>query len=92
MYKESSKISNTMPDRKQTPPRLSVEITPYQRRKLNELVDWGDRKELYGVITDAIINLLDGEDKQTRKAFIGAICSKHISLLEIVEVNKDGQH
>lgn len=40
-------------------PRLSVEITPEQQRKLQEFLDHGMQKKVFGIIVDDVIKMIE---------------------------------
>ena len=40
-------------------PRLSIEITEEQNRKLKQLIPWGVKNQLFQVIVDDVIELIE---------------------------------
>lgn len=83
--REESKV----PEQKNAP-RLSQELTEEQRRKLNELIPWGYRTPVFSAIIDNLIEILEGEDRATRKAFLGALVSEKVTLFGTQRNKKDG--
>ena len=62
-----------MPE-KEYRPRLTVEITEEQQRKLTNYINWGLRKSLFQVIIDDIIENIE----QHGEIFIAAILTRTI--------------
>ena len=64
-------------------PRLSINITEEQQRKISRLFPWGTQKKVFGVIIDDLISLCEthGADK-----VIGAFMSRYIRLEEISRI------
>ena len=64
-------------------PRLSINITEEQQKKISRLFPWGTQKKVFGVIIDDLISLceLHGAD-----VIIGAFMSRYIRLEEISRI------
>jgi len=68
-------------------PRLSIDLTPEQYQELNELIPWGLKSALFGVIVDDLIEVL--KKTKTRRLFIALIMRRKINSLEHLRVKKD---
>jgi hypothetical protein len=68
-------------------PRLSIDLTPEQYQELNELIPWGLKSALFGVIVDDLIEVL--KKTKTRRLFIALIMKRKINSLEHLRVKKD---
>jgi hypothetical protein len=68
-------------------PRLSIDLTPEQYQELNELIPWGLKSALFGVIVDDLIEVL--KKTKTRRLFIALIMKRKINILEHLRVKKD---
>lgn len=75
-----------MPDSRQHPPRLTVELRPDQRAALNSLIPWGTGKYLWEAIIDDVIELLQ-ENEETRKRILGAIITRDLKLRDFSRIN-----
>ena len=63
-------------------PRLSVEITPEQHRKLQSLLPHGLRKIIFGIIVEDLIELLSVDRAQTERV-LGAFVSRSIDMRQL---------
>lgn len=66
-----------MPYRRKSPPRLSVEITEEQEKKLRELIPHGLKKHIFQQIVDDLIVVLEDENPYK---IAGAIIDKKLRL------------
>lgn len=57
-------------------PRLSVEITEEQHRKLQNLIDWGLKKHIFNCIIEDLIKMIE----ENGEVFLAAILSRRIGL------------
>lgn len=62
-------------------PRLSIEITPEQYKRLNKLIPWGQQRAVYSALTDELISILEKHGPLA----IGAILAGKVKFLSIVE-------
>jgi hypothetical protein len=69
-------------------PRLSVELTTDQYKKLGKLVPWGQQRILFSKIVDELISLLEEHGSLA----IGAILSNRCSFLNMVEAREEKKH
>ncbi len=70
-------------------PRLSIELTEEQHSKLSELIDWGQKRALFGAIVDGLIPLLE----EYGAPLIAVIVSKKLSITELIELfEKERKH
>ena len=72
-------------------PRLSVEITEEQHKQLQRLIPWGVEKQLFSVIIDDVIRLIEKHGQ----IFIAAALEKAIKLEDYSSFKleeKDGDH
>jgi len=69
-----------MADAKGRPPRLSQDLTEKQNLKLQRLVPWGMRRRVFSRIIDQLIEMLEGEDEESRTQILGAIIKEQIVL------------
>ena len=69
-------------------PRLSITITSEQYRKLQRLIPWGIKGQLFSAIIDDLINALEVDGEKV----LGAILSKKLKLEDYSETGgkKDG--
>jgi len=72
-------------------PRLSVDITEEQARKLNRYLDYGMRKMLFGVILDDLFSLFE---KHGSGKIIGLFVERSISLRDVCKMKglEDGNN
>ncbi|MCK5615906.1 hypothetical protein KAR91_79310, partial [Candidatus Pacearchaeota archaeon] len=65
-------------------PRLSIEITEEQDRKLTRSLEWGERRRLFAIIVDDLLAAFDryGADK-----VIGALKARELNTFDIVKLN-----
>jgi len=68
-------------------PRLSVDITEEQRRKLDRYLDYGMRKMLFGVVIDDLLELFE---KHGVGPILGLFVERSISLREVCKLNTEG--
>uniref|UniRef100_A0A6M3JG36 Uncharacterized protein n=1 Tax=viral metagenome TaxID=1070528 RepID=A0A6M3JG36_9ZZZZ len=68
-------------------PRLSVDITEEQRRKLDRYLDYGMRKMLFGVVIDDLLHLFE---EHGVGPILGLFVERSISLREICKLNTEG--
>lgn len=61
-------------------PRLNVDITEEQDSKLRKLIPWGIKHQLFSVIIDELIAILEEHGEMA----IGAVLAKRISVLDII--------
>ena len=70
-------------------PRLSIEISEEQQAKLSQLIDWGQKRALFGAIIDGLIPLLE----EYGTPLIAVIVSKKLSITELIELfEKEKKH
>ncbi len=65
-------------------PRLSVEITPEQAKKLNNLIPWGQQRAVISALVDELVDILEKHGAVA----IGAVLAKRISFLSMVEAKE----
>lgn len=65
-------------------PRLNVDISEEQDTKLRKLIPWGLKHQLFSVIVDELIQILEEHGEMA----IGAILAKRISVLEIIRAKE----
>ena len=70
---------------KEWSPRLTVEVTEEQYKKLSRLIPWGIKRQLFSVIIDDIIRLLGTHGQE----FLAAVLSKSIKLEEYSSIKID---
>lgn len=61
-------------------PRLSVELTPDQYKRLSKLIPWGQQRIIISTIVDELIELLEKHGPMA----IGAVLAKKIKFLDIL--------
>ena len=66
-------------------PRLSVDITEDQARKLNHYLDYGMRKMLFGVIIEDILDLFE---KYGSGKVLGLFVERSLTLRDICKLKK----
>ena len=66
------------------PPRLTIDLTELQDKKLRDLIPWGQKKALFYTIIDELIFILDALDPMDRGVALSAICAKRISILDLM--------
>ncbi len=69
-------------------PRLSVDITEDQARKLNHYLDYGMRKMLFGVIIEDILDLFE---KYGSGKVLGLFVERSLTLRDICKLKKLGE-
>lgn len=67
-------------------PRLSVEITEEQYKRLQKFVPWGLQKHLFGVIVDDLLDLLERGDSEK---IIAAIIAQMIRPRDLLKSLKE---
>jgi len=65
-------------------PRLSIEITEEQAAKLYRLVPWGVKKEMFSVIIDDVIKLLETHGE----ILIAAILTRKLKMQDLPTVKE----
>lgn len=65
-------------------PRLNVDITEEQDRKLRKLIPWGLKHQLFSIVVDELIEILEEHGEMA----IGAILAKRIAVLEILKAKE----
>ncbi len=63
-------------------PRLSIELTEEQHSKLSHLIDWGQKRALFGAIVDGLIPLLE----EYGAPLIAVIVSGKLSVVELIDL------
>ena len=63
-------------------PRLSIEITEEQNAKLYRLVPWGVKRELFNVIIEDVIEILETHGE----IFIAAILTRKLRVQDLPKV------
>ena len=61
-------------------PRLSIELTPEQYKKLSNLIPWGQQRAIISTIVDELISIIEKHGQLA----IGAILAKKVKFLDIV--------
>jgi len=70
------------------PPRLSIQISEEQNQALWRLIPWGVKNELFRVIVDDLIDLLEDHGEQV----LVAILAKKLRLKDYSQIGgKDGK-
>lgn len=59
-------------------PRLSIELTEEQHKKISALIGWGQQRAVFSVLVDELINLIEEHGQLA----IGALLSKKVSFLD----------
>ena len=68
-------------------PRLSIEISEEQQRELQRLIPWGVKNQLFALIVDDVIRLMQTHGQK----FLAAVLNKAIKLENYTSVEmKDG--
>ena len=62
-------------------PRLSIEITEEQQKKLLDLIPWGQKKALFSTIIDGVITLIE----KYGQPMIAIIVSGRLSVAELID-------
>ena len=62
-------------------PRLSIEITEDQQRRLQALIPWGQKQLLFSTIIDGLIDLID----KYGQTMIAIIISKKVTVAELID-------
>jgi len=65
-------------------PRLSIEITEEQNAKLYRLVPWGVKRELFNVIIEDVIEILETHGE----IFIAAILARKLRVQDLPKVKE----
>jgi hypothetical protein len=65
-------------------PRISIDLTPAQKRLLDKHIPWGSKKTVFNVVIDDLLNLCEqhGSGK-----VVGAFISRHIHLRDICKLD-----
>ena len=66
-------------------PRLTVEITPDQYQKLQNLIPWGVKNQIFCLIIDDLIELISKDPQLV----IGALLARQIKLNDILKGSPD---
>ena len=69
-------------------PRLSVDITDEQYRKLTKHLDYGQRKAIFGVILEDLFRLFD---KHGSAKIIGLFITRSITLKEVCKLGRTNE-
>lgn len=64
-------------------PRLSIEITEDQSQKLWKLIPWGLKNQIFCVIVDDVIEMLEKHGEK----FLAAVLSKKLSLKDYSSID-----
>lgn len=67
-------------------PRLSVDVSDEQMQALNQYLDRGTRKMVFGIIVDDLLELIQ---KHGAGPVIGMLVERHITLRDICRLNLD---
>lgn len=65
--------------------RICFYVDTEKKRYLNQILEWGDMKKIYSVLTDQLIDLFENYDPEVVKA---GIVSKKIPLTSLIDLNK----
>lgn len=68
-------------------PRIGLEVTPEQFRKLQQYIPWGIRRTLFSAIIDDLIDAI--EKTGQGQALIGAIVARQIHLNMLIKEIKN---
>ena len=71
------------------PPRLSIDITEEQDRKLRELIPWGQKRTVIYCLLDELISFLDCIPVAERGIAIGALTARKLSVLDIIRAREE---
>ena len=66
-------------------PRLSIEIDEKQYQKLQDLIPWGVKNQIFKLIIDDLIDALEKNGQHV----IGALLSRKLNLRDISKVTED---
>jgi len=65
-------------------PRLTIDLTELQDKKLRDLIPWGQKKALFYTIIDELILILEALEPSDRSVALSAICAKRVSILDLL--------
>jgi len=63
-------------------PRLSIEVTEEQQRKLSELIPWGHKRALFSTVIDGLIGLIE----EYGQPMIAVIISGKLTIAELIDL------
>lgn len=66
-------------------PRLSIDLGEERFKKLQELMPWGVRNQLFRIIVDELIKMLEDHGPMV----VGAILSEKVKLTDILKGDKN---
>lgn len=66
--------------------RLSFDIDPKLKERLQSKLAWGDFKAIYSVLTEQLVVLMENHDPELVKA---GILSKHVKLEQLIDLSKN---
>ena len=67
-------------------PRLSINISLEQKKRLARILEWGVRRRVFSIIIEDFLTV--AEDPERGPAFIGGILSRKIHIEDFVRVKK----
>lgn len=68
-------------------PRLSIDITQEQYDRLQTLVPWGLRRQLFSFIIDDLLNLIETQGE----AVIAVVLTRSLKPREVIKLMKDAE-
>lgn len=69
-------------------PKLTIELEPEQKRKLEQYIPWGMQSALFRVIVDDLITMFE---RGNAEVLTSAIITRRINLNDIIQPS-DGKH
>lgn len=72
------------------PPRVTFEVDPDVKRRLDQVIPWGFLTPVYQAITEDLLELLD--DEENVKAVLGAIAVRKLHLQDFLRLEIGNNH
>jgi len=71
-------------DLENRPPRLSIEIEPELKKRLDDVISWGQCKRLIGTLVEELIELLEDLEPREREITKALIITRKVKVKEIL--------